>query len=96
MSSCLTTSTSFARRQHTNIPLSKNGSNTGRLSFQRNGRVLANNPFGSRISGTPNYAKDSYSEKWYYVRNNPVRASLVEHADNWPFQGELEILFWHD
>ena len=32
---------------------------------------------------------ESYSEKWNYVRNNPVRAGLVTEADAWPFQGEI-------
>ena len=32
---------------------------------------------------------ESYSEKWGYVRNNPVRAGLVNEADAWPFQGEI-------
>jgi putative transposase len=39
---------------------------------------------------------DSYSAKWAYVRNNPVRKGLVQHADQWPFQGELNALSWHD
>ncbi len=33
--------------------------------------------------------QEGYSEKWDYVRNNPVRAGLVEHADDWPYQGEI-------
>jgi REP-associated tyrosine transposase len=37
---------------------------------------------------------ESYAEKWDYVRNNPVRAGLVKHADDWPYQGELNILDW--
>jgi len=32
---------------------------------------------------------DSYSEKWEYVRRNAVRAGLVEHADDWPYQGRI-------
>jgi putative transposase len=32
---------------------------------------------------------ESYSEKWNYVRNNPVRAGLVAEAEAWPFQGEI-------
>ncbi|MBR4171416.1 MAG: glucuronate isomerase [Kiritimatiellae bacterium] len=39
---------------------------------------------------------DSYSEKWEYVRNNPVRKGLVQDADNWPYQGELNGLCWHE
>jgi REP-associated tyrosine transposase len=32
---------------------------------------------------------ESYSEKWHYVWQNPVRAGLVSDADDWPYQGEL-------
>jgi len=35
-----------------------------------------------------------YSEKWAYVRNNPVRAGLVAEPDDWPWQGELTALDW--
>ena len=35
---------------------------------------------------------DSYSEKWDYVRKNPVRARLIKEPDEWPFGGELNIL----
>jgi putative transposase len=37
---------------------------------------------------------ESYSEKWEYVRNNPVRHGYVTNADNWPYQGELNELRW--
>jgi REP element-mobilizing transposase RayT len=30
---------------------------------------------------------ESYSEKWEYVRRNPVRAGLVSSPEQWPFQG---------
>ena len=30
---------------------------------------------------------DSYSEKWEYVRNNPVRAGLVSEVGDWKYQG---------
>ena len=39
---------------------------------------------------------ENYDAKWDYVRNNAVRHSLVERADDWPWQGELNILQWHD
>ena len=39
---------------------------------------------------------DSYRDKWEYVRNNPVRHGLVECAEDWPYQGELNVLMWHD
>jgi putative transposase len=32
---------------------------------------------------------ESYSEKWNYVRENPVRAGLVENAEDWLYQGEI-------
>jgi putative transposase len=37
---------------------------------------------------------ESYEEKWWYVRNNPVRAGLVAESAEWPFQGELNTLEW--
>jgi REP element-mobilizing transposase RayT len=39
---------------------------------------------------------ESYSEKWYYVRDNPVRAGLVKHWSEWPFLGEIFDLYFHD
>jgi REP element-mobilizing transposase RayT len=38
---------------------------------------------------------DSYSAKWDYVRNNPVRHQLSPTAAAWAFQGELNLLRWH-
>ncbi len=38
---------------------------------------------------------ESYTAKWDYVRNNPVRAGLVTRTEDWPYQGELGILRWH-
>jgi len=35
---------------------------------------------------------ESYSEKWDYVRQNPVRAGLVSDADEWRFQGEIVLV----
>jgi putative transposase len=32
---------------------------------------------------------DSYSEKWEYVRENPVRAGLAHKWIDWPFIGEV-------
>jgi hypothetical protein len=34
---------------------------------------------------------ENYS-KWDYVRENPVRAGLTSDADDWPWQGEIELL----
>jgi putative transposase len=35
---------------------------------------------------------DSYSEKWDYVRMNPIRKGLCEKPEDWPFQGEIAVL----
>ena len=37
-------------------------------------------------------SNESYSEKWNYVRENPIRAGLVSHADEWKYAGEIETL----
>ena len=39
---------------------------------------------------------DHYSERWRYVRDNPVRAGLVANPDDWPYQGEIHPLWWND
>ncbi len=35
-----------------------------------------------------------YHEKWEYVRLNPVRKELTPDPDAWPFQGEINALWW--
>src|SRR5207248_6123302 len=37
---------------------------------------------------------ESYSDKWEYVRRNPVRQGYCDDPDEWPYQGELNILQW--
>ena len=32
---------------------------------------------------------ESYSQKWEYVRENPVRAGLARSWDDWPYGGEV-------
>ena len=39
---------------------------------------------------------DSYSAKWEYVRENPVRARLVNNWWEWPFIGEIFDLEFRD
>jgi len=39
---------------------------------------------------------ESYRAKWEYVRKNPVRHQLVSRVEDWPYQGELNQLRWHD
>ena len=35
---------------------------------------------------------ESYSSKWDYVSQNPVRAGLIQRADDWPFQDEIALI----
>lgn len=37
---------------------------------------------------------ESYASKWEYVRRNPVRHGLCHDPDDWPYQGELNVLPW--
>jgi REP element-mobilizing transposase RayT len=37
-------------------------------------------------------SRESYSQKWDYVRENPVRAGLVAIPEDWPFAGEIHDL----
>ena len=39
---------------------------------------------------------ESYNQKWDYVKKNPVRHGLVSKPEDWPYQGELNALEWHD
>jgi putative transposase len=35
---------------------------------------------------------ESYSQKWNYVFDNPVRAGLVRKAEEWPYSGEIVVI----
>jgi len=35
---------------------------------------------------------ESMSQKWDYIRANPVRAGLATNADDWPYQGEIVVI----
>jgi putative transposase len=37
---------------------------------------------------------EAYEEKWNYVLENPARAGLVSKSEDWPYQGELNVLDW--
>ena len=37
-------------------------------------------------------SEESYSEKWLYVAENPVRKKLTAHPEDWPYQGEISPL----
>jgi hypothetical protein len=40
-------------------------------------------------------SSQSYSEKWCYVRDNPVRAELLKHWEEWPYVGQIFDLSFH-
>jgi len=37
---------------------------------------------------------ENYSEKWIYVRENPIRKGLTKRIENWPYQGRVFDLIW--
>ena len=37
-------------------------------------------------------SSESYSQKWDYVRMNPLRADLSQTPEEWPYQGEIMSL----
>ena len=37
---------------------------------------------------------ESYSEKWIYVQENPLRKKLCSHIEDWPFKGKVFDLIW--
>jgi putative transposase len=39
---------------------------------------------------------ESYHQKWLYLWENPIKDGLVKRPEDWPYQGELNILPWHD
>jgi putative transposase len=39
-------------------------------------------------------SEESYSQKWNYVRENPVRVSLAKNADDWPYTGEIVAIYY--
>jgi putative transposase len=39
-------------------------------------------------------SSESYSQKWDYMKDNPVRAGLVKKSDDLPFQGGIEPLMF--
>jgi len=38
--------------------------------------------------------RDEYHQKWNYVLENPVRAGLVQVAEEWPYRGCIHHLGW--
>ncbi len=39
-------------------------------------------------------SSESYSDKWQYVEQNPVRAGLVGQVEDWPYRGTIHDLMF--
>jgi putative transposase len=39
---------------------------------------------------------ESYSQKWQYVRENPVRAGLITKPEDWRYQGRVHEIRWQE
>ena len=39
---------------------------------------------------------ESYSQKWLYIWQNPMVAEICSRPGDWPHQGELNVLQWHE
>ena len=39
---------------------------------------------------------EHYGRRWEYVRRNPVRHGFVNEPADWPYQGELNVFWFHD
>jgi putative transposase len=37
---------------------------------------------------------ESYTEKWNYIRENPLRKGLAARPEDWPYQGMFNVLPW--
>jgi REP element-mobilizing transposase RayT len=39
---------------------------------------------------------ESYHQKWLYLWENPIKENLVQKPEEWPFQGEMNVIPWHE
>jgi putative transposase len=39
---------------------------------------------------------ESYHQKWLYLWENPIKAGMVKRPEDWPYQGEINVLEWHE
>ena len=69
---------------------------SGEITSHAHGRIVHIPILATRVWDRLLPRSESYAEKWQYVSNNPVRHSYVGRAANWPYQGELNVLEWHD
>jgi putative transposase len=71
--------------------LAKNLKNKGSgapLPYRVIGKFLAGG-FHHRLRDSENY-----SQKWQYVRENPLRAGLVTCPEDWPYSGRVHEISW--
>jgi putative transposase len=39
---------------------------------------------------------ESYRQKWLYLWENPIKDGIVTRPEEWPHQGEMNVLPWHE
>ena len=39
---------------------------------------------------------ESYHQKWLYLWENPIKSGMVKRPEDWPYQGEMNVLQWHE
>jgi hypothetical protein len=45
-------------------------------------------------AGVHIHLDESYSAKWLYVQENPIRKGLAKQIADWPFKGTIHLLTW--
>jgi hypothetical protein len=70
------------------------GSTVEGREFQKDGESLRIAPPIWQADYFDRYLRssESYSQKWDYVEQNPVRAGLVERFEDWPYRGIIHDL----
>ena len=70
------------------------GSLKGFLASRKRGQAVPGTAWQQGFFDHALRGSESYSEKWAYVRMNPVRAGLVEKPEDWPYAGEIHRIEW--
>src|SRR5438876_12310289 len=94
MSSCLTMCISFVQQSWMRNRCQRSCRHGSSWTSKRMARQLkfSGNIWQEEFFDHILRSKESYSQKWDYVRENPVRAEFVASSDQWPWQGEVELL----
>jgi len=64
--------------------------------FPFGGQSPRNGPYGKNLLDRQLRSAESYSGKWAYVQNNPMRHRLVNNFNDGQYKGEMNIFHWHD